>query len=122
MFRVASAIGAVVGLLAFLYAGASLTGNWLATPLWWEGRERDLAAETRERANYEELQRTPLSGDFGPNPISVADAYRIPPPGEVWVSVPRRGRILISASVAAFGMMTAALSLWHLRRGAVRSS
>jgi hypothetical protein len=95
----------LIGLAAAVYAGASLTGNWLSTPPWWKrpvSTERWDAAVNhfRSELGYDEaVERSDIKiRAFLRN-------AREPRPGRVWISL----------GVGAVGLALAAFAAWPRR-------
>jgi hypothetical protein len=88
------------GLVVAVYAGASLTGNWLSTPPWWERYET--ATEMRD---WYVRRGEPLTDENG-------DEYRLGYPQ----LVSRDGREWISGGVVALGLALVLVGAWP-RRG-----
>jgi hypothetical protein len=81
----------VIGLGVAIYAGASLSGDWLSTPPWWERR---VYAPVDDEVS--------MPRGFYHSPTS-------------WIE-PRPGRALISVGVGAIGLAALAFAAWPRRR------
>ena len=106
-----------LGLAAAVYRTASLTGEWLGSPPWWE-RAAPMSSRDWLRKYY------PGDRDFGPGPVIRMGRE---PPGEYahWVRAsveaplvvePREGREWISGGVVAAGVAPAGFGAWPRRR------
>jgi len=92
---VARIVLGLCGVALALYAAASLTGNWLATPPWWEVEHVEMAFVTRSsgRCTLETLRTH---------------------------ATPRERRELVSAGVGAVGLTLAGFAVLGRRRTEAR--
>ena len=96
-----SALGVLLGLALVVYGAASLTGNWLHTPPWWQREATD--AEIMDYL----LQRRREGRGLETDPARQIRAF-------IWR--PRDNREAWSGGVIAAGVLVAGVAAWPRRR------
>jgi hypothetical protein len=93
----------VVGLAIAVYGIASLTGEWLGTPPWWESR---LIFHASQPGNASLVGGPGVEGPSNGRWVRVAQVGPQPRPGREW----------ISGGVVAVGLWLVVVGIWPRRR------